>query len=125
MMISPGSLPIHGIFSPTNSSIPITMIKTPKRISIFPKAPISNSQISNVKVQMPNECQIENQCQMGKSQALDSLFDRRIEEKISVSSCASCHNLLHSIFLCGFAFVIILSQCFVSFDSFLQMPILC
>jgi len=34
------------------------MMKTPGRISSFPKAPISNSQISNVKVQMTNECQM-------------------------------------------------------------------
>ena len=49
----------------------------------------------------------------------------RIEENINVSSCASLHNFLHSTRLFGFAFTIILSQGLVSFDSFLQIAILC
>ncbi len=39
MMMSPGSLPIHGIFSPINRSTPMAMIKTPKRMSNLPNPP--------------------------------------------------------------------------------------
>ncbi len=59
MMISPGSLPIQGIFSPMSKKRPIKIIKTPRRMNIFPKGAISNPQISNVKVQMTNECQMD------------------------------------------------------------------
>lgn len=50
---------------------------------------------------------------------------KRIEENIKVSSWASLHNFWHSSRRLGFALAIILSQCFVSFDSFLQIEILC
>ena len=39
MMISPGSFPIHGIFSPINRKSPIRIIRTPSRMSILPKGP--------------------------------------------------------------------------------------
>jgi hypothetical protein len=48
----------------------------------------------------------------------------RLEEKMSVSSCASRHKETLSSFLVGFAFAIILNQNFVSFASFLQTAIL-
>ena len=59
MIMSPGSLPTQGILSPIKRRMPIAIIKTPRRMSIFPKGPISNSQSSNVKVQMTKECQMD------------------------------------------------------------------
>ena len=50
---------------------------------------------------------------------------KSIEENIKLSSWASSNNFWHSSRLLGFALAIILSQCFVSFDSFLQIEILC
>jgi hypothetical protein len=49
-MISPGSLPIHGIFSPTNKRRPIRIIKTPRRMSILPKAPNPNIRSHSIEV---------------------------------------------------------------------------
>ena len=37
--MSPGSLPIHGIFSPIKRRTPMAIIKTPRRMRIFPKGP--------------------------------------------------------------------------------------
>jgi len=48
-----------------------------------------------------------------------------IDEKINVSSCASCQSFLHSFFLFGLALAIIRIQCFVSVASFLQSDVLC
>jgi hypothetical protein len=48
---------------------------------------------------------------------------RRIEENIRLSSWASIDNIWHSACLPGFAFAIILSQCLVSFASFLEMSL--
>ena len=47
-----------------------------------------------------------------------------IFERIKVSSCASFHKVLHSFSIFLLALAIILNQCFVSFDSFLQIQIL-
>lgn len=47
-----------------------------------------------------------------------------IFENINVSACASFHSSLHFNESPGEAFAIILSQCFVSFDSFLEIWIL-
>ena len=49
---------------------------------------------------------------------------RAILEKISVSSCASLKQALHSTFKLGAASASSLSQYFVSLASFLQMKIL-
>jgi hypothetical protein len=56
---------------------------------------------------------------------LDYFLGRRIEENISVSSWASFSNCRQSSRPSGSAVAIIRSQCSVSFDSFLQIEILC
>lgn len=48
-----------------------------------------------------------------------------IDKKIKFNSLASFQSFLVSSFNSGIAFAVILSQCLVSFDSFLQMPNLC
>ena len=55
MSISPGSLPIHGIFSPRSRRRPINIIKTPRRIRSFPREP------------KPNICSSPTQVQLSKS----------------------------------------------------------
>jgi len=39
MMISPGSLPNHGILSPMSKKTPIKIMKMPSKMSIFPRGP--------------------------------------------------------------------------------------
>ena len=56
---------------------------------------------------------------------LDYFLERRIEENMRVSSRASFDKAWQSGFADGFALAIILSQCSVYLDSFLQIEILC
>jgi hypothetical protein len=62
---------------------------------------------------------------MGMLDYWNYFLDRRIDENIRVSSWDSFDKVWHSGCLAGFALAIIRSQCLVSFDSFLQMEILC
>ena len=73
MIISPGSLPIHGIFSPINRSNPMRMIKTPNRMSILPKGPSPIMKTPNTSSNVKNQSSKE--CQMARCKGLNSFLN--------------------------------------------------
>jgi len=73
MIISPGSLPNHGILSPMSKKMPIKIMKTPSRMSIFPKGPNPKIVTSLLKVQM-SKPKVQRNVKTGKLKALALIY---------------------------------------------------